>query len=359
MRNKDRALGAYFGAAIGDAMGGPVEFNHYARIKRLVGEVKGLMPYAKPYTLEEPRPGYAHHKDPGCVTDDTFIRWDITRFYLETKGPRTPQMLADWCLRNAHINGDFPLWDPPLIEALRRVERGEVKAEEGGMTFTQGGGVGWWTPVGILNQGNPEAAAEETKKMSSIWKAPLEKDLISAVQAGVADAGREGATMDSVINAMFKVCGPLPQALMHRAIDIARQSKDIWNLAAKLYQHCLMPEFELRTREEPPRFTTSSIPPVRVPLPDSDGLYASWFLAEQVPFALAAFVYGRGELEAIPICCTLGRDADTTSTTVGSWVGALHGESGLPKEWVDAVCEVNIREIDIRGLGEQLAVHQE
>ena len=50
----------------------------------------------------------------------------------------------------------------------------------------------------------------------------------------------------------------------------------------------------------------------------------------------------------------IGRDADSTATNVGSWVGALHGESGLPKEWVEMVCEVNIREIDIRGLAEKL-----
>lgn len=31
------------------------------------------------------------------------------------------------------------------------------------------------------------------------------------------------------------------------------------------------------------------------------------------------------------------------------------GESGLPKEWIDTVCQANIREIDIRGLAEKLA----
>lgn len=355
MRDKDKALGAYFGAAIGDAMGGPVEFNHYARIRRNVGEVTTLMPYEKPYTMQEPRPGYAHHKDAGCVTDDTFIRWDITRFYLETPAPRTPQMLVDWCIENAHIGGDFPLWDPPLIEGLLRVQRGEAEAHDAGMTFTQGGGVGWWTPIGIIHAGDPKAAAAEVQRMCAIWKAPLEKDLNGVVQAGLAEAMRPEASLDSVLESMFSVCGPLPQALLHRAIDIANDASSVWDLAEKLYDKVLMPEFELRTIEEPTRFNNSSIPPVRVPLPDSDDLYASWFLAEQVPLAVAALVYGRGELDAIPICCSLGRDADTTATTVGSWVGALHGESGLPSEWVDAVCEVNKREIDIRGLGEQLA----
>jgi ADP-ribosylglycohydrolase len=41
----------------------------------------------------------------------------------------------------------------------------------------------------------------------------------------------------------------------------------------------------------------------------------------------------------------LGHDADSTATMIGSWVGALHGESGLPREWVDTVCQVNIRRL--------------
>jgi ADP-ribosylglycohydrolase len=73
-----------------------------------------------------------------------------------------------------------------------------------------------------------------------------------------------------------------------------------------------------------------------------------------VPLAVAAFVYGQGEPRSIPVCCMLGRDCDSTATTVGAWVGALHGVSGLPEEWVDPVCTVNVHEIDIRGLAEQL-----
>ncbi len=38
MRNRDRVLGAYIDAAIGDAMGEPIECTHFRRIQRLVGE---------------------------------------------------------------------------------------------------------------------------------------------------------------------------------------------------------------------------------------------------------------------------------------------------------------------------------
>lgn len=351
MRNHDKAIGAFIGAAIGDAMGGPVEGSHAGRIRRLVGDIHGLLPYQKPYTRSEPHPGYALRTDAGAITDDTFIRVDFTRFYLATKPPRTPQLLVEWMLANA----DFSGWWPPIIEGLKRVERGEVTAEGGGMTFFQGGGIGWWTPVGIIFAGDAEGAARETRNLSRIWKAPLEQDFLAAIQAGIADGMRDGATPDSMVDVMLAQCGPLARKLFERSIEIARQAKNVPNLIENLYAVALMPELDRRHLEEPPREGDAAMPPVITPLPDSDDKYMSSFFAEQAPLAMAAFVYAKGDPEiAIPTCVMIGRDCDSTATTVGSWVGALHGESGLPREWVDTVCEVNMQEVDIRNLAEQL-----
>ena len=44
LRNKDRAMGAFLGAAIGDAMGGPVENWSADRIKKEHGEIRGFLP---------------------------------------------------------------------------------------------------------------------------------------------------------------------------------------------------------------------------------------------------------------------------------------------------------------------------
>ncbi|MCC7208767.1 MAG: ADP-ribosylglycohydrolase family protein [Anaerolineae bacterium] len=351
MRNRDKALGAYLGAAIGDAMGGPVEGSHARRIQRLVGEIKGLIPYQKPYSLNDPQPGYALRPNAGAITDDTFIRVDFTRFFLATKPPRTPDGLVQWLLANA----DFSGWWPPIIEALYRVERGEVSAEEGGLTFFQGGGIGWWTPVGILHAGNPDGAAAEVRNLSRIWKAPLEQDVLAAVQAGVAEGMREGATVESVVEAILAPCGPLACKLFERAIAIGRKARNVDDLVAGLYSVALMPELERRHIEEPPRARDAELPPVITPLQDSDEKYMSSFFAEQAPFALAAFIYAKGDPQiAIPACVMLGRDCDSTATTVGSWVGALHGESGLPREWVATVCEVNRPDVDLRDMAERL-----
>ena len=339
MVDPDRALGAYIGAAIGDAMGGPVEGQHAARIRKHYGEITGLLPYRKPPGLMDLHPGYALRPDAGCVTDDTFIRADLTRFILETEPPRTPAALAEWMLANA----DFSVWWPPAIEALRRVERGEVTAEEAGLSHGQGGGVGWWTPVGVLHGGSPKDADAEAASLCRIWKAPLERDLLGAVQAGVAEALREGATFDSTVSAMLDVCGPLARRLLGRGAQIARAAADRDELVRELYASVLV--------SEAPTEVDAPVPEPIEPVDYTDDGYATSLLAEQVPLAVAAFVFGRGEARvAVPTACMIGRDADTVATTVGSWCGGLSGESGLPAEWVETVCRVNEPELDIRGL---------
>lgn len=260
-------------------------------------------------------------------------------------------MLVDWCLEKA----DFTMWWPPIIEGLRRVERGEVSAEEGGKTFFQGGGVGWWTPVGILHAEDPPAAGEMTRNLSRIWKAPLEQELLAGTQAALAEGMRAGATVDSMMAALLGRCGPLATALVERALAIAREAKDAWDLAERLYHTALMPELDKRHVDEPPRESDAPMPPVTPPVEDTDDRYISSFFAEQVPIAAAGFVFGEGRPEAIAATVMVGRDCDSTATTVGSWVGALLGESGLPGDWVETVCRVNEPEIDIRGLAVALA----
>lgn len=360
---KDKAMGSYIGAAIGDAMGGPVESSHYKRIKKHVGKVEGLLPYEEPYLLPTRlthpegtfHPGYALHPEAGSITDDTFCRKDVTNFYLATDKPRTPEKLAAWLLENAELDEQ---WPQIMVGALDRVHNGEVTAEECGLTYKQGGGIGWWFPIGIVHAGDPEAAAVEARKLCSIWKAPLEQDFVAAVVAGIAEGLKEDATYESIVEAMLEQCGPLATKLIKRAIDIAEEAEDVWDLAEKMYAKCLMPEtaqiWEI-TEQDPPTEVDAPVPPTHEPAEYSEEDYTTFFFAEQIPFAVAAFVFAKGEVEAIPTACNLGRDTDTNANTVGAWVGALHGLSGLPEEWVKPVCEVNKRELDIMELAEKLA----
>lgn len=360
--NKDKCRGAFFGAAIGDAMGGPVESSHYKRIRDKCGKITGLVPYNEKYMLaarlRHPKgtfhPGYALHSDAGSITDDTFCRKDITRFLIETQPPRTPEMLAEWLLENGELETQ---WPQSMVPALYRVRDGEVSAAESGNTFKQGGGIGWWFPFGILYAEDPDRAAREARKLCAIWKAPLERDFVAAVVAGIAEGVKPDATWDSMVDAMLKQCGPLATKLLERAIRIGKSATDEWDLATRLYDEALMPETAHITHitdQDPPTAVDAPLPPRHAPVDYTDDEYTTFFFSEQIPFALASFVYAKGAVEAIPTCVNCGRDSDTNANTVGGWVGALHGESGLPKEWVSQVLEVNKNELDLNILIEQL-----
>jgi ADP-ribosylglycohydrolase len=331
-------LGAFIGAAIGDAMGGPVESRHAAWIKKNIGQISGFLPYQKKLG-----PGGALHGEPGSITDDTYIRADIARFYLATEPPRTPQMLVDWLLKNA----DFRMWWPPAVQALERIRDGKVTAEEGGLTHRPGGGGAWWTPVGILYAGNPRASAAEIRSLCRPWKAPLERDILGAVHAGTAEALRDGATADSVVEAILGVCGPLAGKLMGRAAEIGRRARSSDELIRDVYEHCLVAKCTTEADDPMPE----SLKPVDY----TEQEYTSFLFAEQQPLALAAFVFGRGDPRvAIPQCVMIGRDCDSTASNVGGWCGGLHGESELPADWVKTVCEVNRQDMDLRDLATRL-----
>ncbi len=352
---RDKAMGAYIGGAIGDAIGGPVEGLHAARIRRLCGAITGFLPYAPPHHAKAvPRAGGPLHAEPGSVTDDSFLRAELTRYFLNTEPPRTPKKLAEYFI--AHANRDY-FWYPKL-EPLNRIQKGEVSAEDAGMDAPQGGGAAWWTPIGILHAGDPKGAAKETRNLCRIWKAPLEQDILSCVQAALAEGLKDKANVDSMMKALLSVCGPLAGKLMERGISIGRKARSFDDLLYTLYHTALMPENVMKGDFPESagmiKDADAPMPPIHPCVEDTDDKYATNALAEQMPFAAAVFVFSKGTPAAITNAAMLGRDADSIATTVGSWVGALRGESGLPKEWVETVCIVNTVEIDIRGLAEGL-----
>jgi hypothetical protein len=150
-----------------------------------------------------------------------------------------------------------------------------------------------------------------------------------------------------MMGALLAECGPTATKLVDRAARIAGEAQDFEDLTETLYENVLI--------ADPPIEADDPLPPSVEPLPDSDEVYVESYFAEQVPLAVAAFLFEQGEPAAICTACSLGRDADSVATLVGSWVGALHGEPGLPAEWVETVCAANMGELDLRDLAERIA----
>jgi hypothetical protein len=145
-------------------------------------------------------------------------------------------------------------------------------------------------------------------------------------------------------------CGSEAASYLQRGIEVGRKARSQEELWRRLYGECLI---EVTTLKPDVR-----IPRVSEPLDYTDEKYISCLFVEQMALALAAFVFSRGDpRSSIPNCVMIGRDSDSTATTVGSWVGALHGLGSLPLDWVTTVCHANLVDFDIRALAESLIAH--
>ncbi len=140
----DRIFGAYLGAAISDAMGSPIESWHAKRVK----QTYGVLDYLLPSPAGRVMPAVALHPEPGCVTDDTYIRDDVTQFVFQNPQPeqRTPAAFAEYLLWHMSLQR---WWHPP-IDLMVKIHRGEIPAEEGGDREPIGGRVGSWTSFGMI-----------------------------------------------------------------------------------------------------------------------------------------------------------------------------------------------------------------
>jgi hypothetical protein len=336
---RDRMLGSYFGSAAGDALGGPVEGWHAHMIRNIHTRVDHFLPYTGKL-----HPGYAMVADAGAITDDTFIKDDFAQFVFAYPDPadRTPENLVKFMLGNAH----FENWWPPAVNVLKKVEAEGISFEES-RRILMGGGAAWWTPFGLVNAGHPEAAYEETCKLSIIWRLPFEQNLIAAVQAGVAASVMEGATVDTVIATVIQYAGPLARKLLLRAKRIAEtHAGNLERFIDAFYFEALVEECSGEMDGPMPKRALITNP--------YHGATVLW--AEQIPLAFGALVFGKGNfVDTMVACINLGRDCDSTGSTCGSWIGGLTGLQGIPAEWVSSLQNVNKDFMDISATANKLA----
>lgn len=340
---RDKAMGCFMGAAIADAMGGPVECQHYKRIAKMYPDFEDLLPYRNPPGILNLNPGYALGSAAGNITDDTYIRLDLARYVTGNEPPYTAKGFAEWLVEH----GDFSNWWKVAVRPLKRIEAGEIDAERAGLEHKQGGGGGWWQPIAMLYAGDPKGASEVVSDMCRIWKAPLERDILSSVVAGQAVAFKANSTVDSVVEAVLADSGVLAKKLFGRAVEIARKAKSRQELYEQLYKHCLVTECS--------KEVDGPMPPHVEPKAYAERFYSGILFAEQQPLALAYFVYGGGDPKKTVLTAVKGgRDADSIATNSASWLGALYGRSVWPDKWLRTVQEANLERVNLVEAGEKV-----
>ncbi|MDQ1030047.1 ADP-ribosylglycohydrolase [Streptomyces umbrinus] len=333
---EERITRSLVGAAVGDALGGPVEGYSPEQIAERHGDrVHGIVGPWNGGDWRTARPIAPYHKGDGHVTDDTLMTHALVRVYAKVRDHLDAYAVAD------HLVPDLmttPRWIPELeAEALplhriflaekwlvTRIHYGHVDPREAGAgNIVNCGAAMYMAPVGLVNAANPAGAYAEALDVAGAHQSSYGREAAGVFAAAVAAACTPGATPDSVVDACLSLAKDGTRAAIETVCDTASRYSD--------FESALRP-----LREAVAPYDTVG-PDYRAP---SLGARRPSRIhsIEELPVALAMLLVSRGDYRhAVLGSVNYGRDCDSIATMSGALAGALGAE--IPPDWAKTVAE--------------------
>ncbi|WP_261800919.1 ADP-ribosylglycohydrolase family protein [Streptomyces sp. PBH53] len=334
----DRVTAALVGAAVGDALGGPVEGYSPEQItERHGGRVRGVVGPWHGDAWRTARPIAPYHKGDGHVTDDTLMTHALIRVYDRVRDHLDAYAIAD------HLVPDLmttPRWIPELeAEALplhrlflaekwlvARLAYGHADPREAGVgNIVNCGAAMYMTPVGLVNAANPAAAYAEALDVAGAHQSSYGREAAGVLAAAVAAAAAPGATPDSVVAACLSLARDGTRTAIEKVCEVAARHRH--------FESALGP---LRAAVAPydtvgPDYRAPSLAARR-----PSRLHS----VEELPVALGMVVVAGGDYRhAVLGAVNYGRDCDSIATMAGAVAGALG--SPVPEEWAKTVADAS------------------
>ncbi|WP_328909622.1 ADP-ribosylglycohydrolase family protein [Streptomyces sp. NBC_00234] len=336
----ERIAGALVGAAVGDALGGPVEGWTPEQIsERHGGRINGIVGPWYGEDWRTARPIAPYHKGDGHITDDTLMTHALVRVYGTVRDHLDAYSVADHLVPDLISN---PRWIPELeAEALplqriflaekwivARLHYGHVDPREAGSgNIVNCGAAMYMAPAGLVNAAHPEAAYAEALDIAGAHQSSYGREAAGVFAAAVAAACAPGATPATVVDSCLALAKDGTRAAIEAVCETASGYTD--------FESALTP---LRTAVAP--FDTVG-PDYRAP---SLGARRPSRLhsIEELPIALGMLLVAGGDYRhAVLGSVNYGRDCDSIATMSGALAGALHGERTVPAAWVKTVAEAS------------------
>jgi|TARA_Y100000031_G_scaffold150315_2_gene189498 ADP-ribosylglycohydrolase len=292
-----KALGCILGGVIGDALGTPSEGRDYTYIEDNFGWIDDFE---------------------GTGTDDTIMKNLLARALVKTAGYAgrddwAREWLDDWM---AIFGGKKDKFFASVIHTAHkiRVHRVPRMAALGNMPSSSSAMA--IAPVGIINACRPRQAAEQAYNVASlihIHDVSFCQDGAAAIAAGVAEAFRPDASVQSVLESATSFLEPMSgsemKTLIERALELAGGCADF-------------KQFRNAAYEQREQFFRPLICDSR----------------ETIPLTLALFALADGDFEkSVTYGANFGRDSDTIACMVGGLTGALTGADGIKSQWTDKI----------------------
>ena len=320
MSTRDRALGAFYGLSLGDALGMPTQSMSRAEIARRYGPIRTLRDAVADQPIAPGMPA-------GSITDDTEQAMLLGRLLIRGGGRVVPEVFAkallDWEADMVR-RGSLDLLGPSTKHALELLGNG-ASPDEAGRTGTTNGAAMRITPVAI-------AAAPDLGRLVEAVVAASK--ITHNTNLGIAAATAVAAAVSAGIDG-----ADLPTAL-----DLAERAADE---GGRHGHWCAGGEIAARirwvrrwVRELGARFGGVSADAL------GDAVYAvvgTSVAAQESVVAAFALVeaLGSSPIDVLTTAAGLGGDTDTIAAIAGAILGAHHGLSGLPADLVAEVRRVN------------------
>lgn len=337
---EDRITGSLLGAAVGDALGGPVEgYAPEQIVERHGGRVHGIVGPWNGEDWRTARPIAPYHKGDGHITDDTLMTHALIRVYATVRDHLDAYAVADHLVPDLISN---PRWIPELeAEALpvqriflaekwivARLHYGHNDPREAGVgNIVNCGAAMYMAPVGLVNAAHPAAAYAEALDIAGAHQSSYGREAAGVFAAAVAAACLPGATPTTVVDAALTLAKDGTRSAIESVAEAASHHSD--------FESALAP---LRTAVAP--FDTVG-PDYRAPSLAArrpSRLHS----IEELPIALGMLLVGAGDYRRTVLgAVNYGRDCDSIATMAGAIAGALHGESSVPSGWAKTVAEAS------------------
>ncbi|MEU4130216.1 ADP-ribosylglycohydrolase family protein [Streptomyces wuyuanensis] len=336
----DRITGALVGAAVGDALGGPVEgYTPEQIVERHGGRVRGVVGPWHGDDWRTARPIAPYHKGDGHVTDDTLMTHALVRVYATVRDHLDAYAVAD------HLVPDLlstPRWIPELeAEALplqrvflaekwlaARLHYGHVDPREAGTgNIVNCGAAMYMAPVGLVNAADPAAAYAEALDVAGAHQSSYGREAAGVLAAAVAAACSPGASPETVVETCLSLAKDGTRSAIEAVAEVASRFSD--------FEPALRP---LREAVAPfdtvgPDYRSPSLAARR-----PSRLHS----VEELPIALGMLLIGDGDFRRTVLgSVNYGRDCDSIATMSGAVAGALYGEEPVPTDWVKTVSEAS------------------
>lgn len=334
----ERITGALVGAAVGDALGGPVEgYSPDQILERHGGRVHGIVGPWNGDAWRTARPIAPYHKGDGHVTDDTLMTHALVRVYAAVRDHLDAYAITDRLVPDLMTQ---PRWIPELeAEALplqrvflaekwlvARLHYGHVDPREAGVgNIVNCGAAMYMAPVGLVNAANPAAAYQEALDIAGAHQSSYGREAAGVFAAAVAAAAAPGATPDSVVAACLSLAKDGTRTAIEAVCETAARYTEFESALGPL-------------REAVAPFDTVG-PDYRAPSLAArrpSRLHA----IEELPVALGMVVLSAGDYRtAVLGSVNYGRDCDSIATMAGAVAGALG--SPVPEDWAKTVAEAS------------------